>query len=174
MTLPNDPDQPTDGGDGDPVVGRPEIVEPAGTEDVVPPQSAPLAETESAPVTTPRPVPVEGTPESGGTGGKVRAAAAFAAAAAVANKIRKEAPQRVQEFRQRRDAGRCVILAEVDGRQVVVGPYRNDLAARQGLANVTGVTTIIELVSPTAYSTLQGEATTSDLPPSSLRGKGLP
>jgi hypothetical protein len=104
-------------------------------------------------VTTPSRVQVEPAEESGqGAGGKVRTAAALAAAAALANKVRQEAPKKMQEIRQRRMAGRCVVLAEVDGRQVAIGPYRDDRAARQGSANVTGVTTVIELVSPTAYA----------------------
>ena len=162
MTRPSDPDQPAYGGDGDPLVGQPEIVEPAVTEHVVPPQPGPVAESEPPPVTTPTPVHVERAEESGqGRGGKVKAAAVLAAAAAVANKVRQEAPKKVQEIRQMRVAGRCVVLAEVDGRQVAIGPYRDERAARQDSANITGVPTVIELVSPTAYSEPQRAESTA-------------
>ena len=164
MTVPRDPDQPTYGGEVDPLVGQPEIVEPATTEHVVPPQPAPLAESQPPPLATPTPVQVERGPEESGqgTGGKVKAAAVLAAAAALANKVRQEAPKKVHEIRQRRVAGRCVVLAEVDGRQVAIGPYRDDRAARQDSANFAGVPTVIELVSPTAYSGRQrGESTAS-------------
>jgi hypothetical protein len=151
MTQPSDPDQPTYGRERDPLVDSPEIVDPVVTEHVVPPQPPPVAGAEPTPVTTPTPVRTERDDESGGgAGGKVRAAAVLAAAAALANKVRQEAPKRVQEIRQKRVAGRCVILAEVDGRQVAIGPYRDDQAARQDVAKVTGVPTVIELVSPAA------------------------
>lgn len=146
MTPPSDPDQPTYGHD-DPLVAQPEITEPAVTEHVEAPQSAPM------PVATPAPVPTEHAPESEehGAGSKVKAAAVLAGAAALANKVRQDAPKRWQEIREKRVAGRCVILMEVAGRQVAVGPYRNDTAARQDSAKLTGAPKVIELISPAVY-----------------------
>ena len=89
-----------------------------------------------------------GEQEKIGTGGNVKAAALLAGAAALANKVRQEAPKRVQEFREKRLAGRCVVLTEVDGREVAIGPYGDEVAARQAVATMTGTTRVVRLVSP--------------------------
>lgn len=105
-----------------------------------------------APATSPGSAPRrtgEGT--ESGSGGKVTAAALIAGAAALANKLRKEAPKKAREVREKRVAGRCVILTEVSGRPVALGPYRDEQAAREDLTRVTGAPRVVELKSHAAY-----------------------
>jgi hypothetical protein len=105
-----------------------------------------------APATTPRSAPPrtgEGTESGSGT--KITAAALLAGAAALANKVRKEAPKKAREVREKRVAGRCIILTEISGRPVALGPYRDEQAARQDLTRAAGAPQVFELKSPTAY-----------------------
>ena len=148
MTLPNDPQEPTY---DDRRVAEPMFVDP-GTEELPPPEAPPVATAETVPVMPAAPV-APGQPEESekGAGGKVKAAALLAGAAALANKVRQKAPEKVQEIRQKRAAGRCVILTELDGRTVAIGPYSNDQAARQDITKVTGAPRVIELVPQKAY-----------------------
>jgi hypothetical protein len=154
MTLPDDPQKPTQ--------TEPGVAEPAVSEPLAPVERAvsePVAPAEPAPVTSgslaetpPTAVPAEGAEEPRPGGGrKGTVAAVLAGAAAVANKVRQEAPKKVKEIREKRAAGRCVILTEVEGRQVAIGPYRDDQTARQDLGTVTGAPRVVELMSPTAY-----------------------
>jgi hypothetical protein len=81
----------------------------------------------------------------------VKAAAIVASAAALANKARKEAPKVVNQLRERRVAGRCVIVTEVDGRFLAIGPYKNEDTARGDVFKVGGTPHIAELVTDTAF-----------------------
>ncbi len=143
MSLPNNPNQPPY---GDPVVAEPVIAEPA-PEAASPPGAPPAGAYE--PVT---PVPAEKPEESeGGVGDKAKSVALLAGAAALANKVRQKAPKKVQELREKRTAGRYVILSDVGGRQVAIGPYPDESAARQDTVKLAGVPHLIELVSQSAY-----------------------
>ena len=105
-----------------------------------------------APATTPGSAPRHtGEATESGTGTKITAAALVAGAAALANKVRKEAPKKAREVREKRLAGRCIILTEISGRPVALGPYRDEQAARQDLARVAGVPQVLELKSQTAH-----------------------
>lgn len=77
--------------------------------------------------------------------------AVLAGAAALANKIRTEAPKKVRAVQEKRAAGRCVILTEIGGRQVAIGPYSDDHAAQKDIARVTGAPQVAELLSRAAY-----------------------
>ena len=158
MTLPNDAQEPTydDRRGADPI-----IVDPA-IEEFPPPQAPPVATADTVPVMPAAPV-ASGQPEESerGAGGKVKVAALLAGAAALANKVRQKAPEKVQEIRQKRAAGRCVILTELDGRMAAIGPYSNDQAARQDIAKVTGAPRVIELVPQKAYFAAQGSEITA-------------
>jgi hypothetical protein len=121
------------------------VEQPSPSTVLPPPAGEPVA---MAPITPPE-RPTE-TPEHA-SHSRVKAAALLAGAAAVANKVRHEAPKKMQELREKRVAGRHVILAESDGRTIAIGPYTTDEAARAESRNVAGVPTVIELRSPTAY-----------------------
>jgi hypothetical protein len=84
-------------------------------------------------------------------GGKVKAAAVVAGAAALANKVRQEAPKKIRQLREKRAAGRCVIVTEADGHYLAVGPYKDEDAARQALFKVGGTAHVAELLSTTAF-----------------------
>jgi hypothetical protein len=162
MTLPDDPQKPTP---GEPGVAEPVLSEPlapaerAVSEPVAPAETAPIPPG-SAAETPPTSVPAERAEESRPHGGrKVTVVTVLAGAAAVANKVRQEAPKKVQELREKRAAGRCVILTEVGGRQVAIGPYRDDQSARQDIGTVTGAPRVVELMSPTAYLGPQHDGT---------------
>lgn len=136
MDLPTDPSNPSYEG---PATGEPLIVPPAASADVAPP----VEPVEPAP---------SATDEAGESeGGKVKAAALLAGAAALANKVRQEAPKKVHELREKRAAGRCVILTEADGRALAIGPYKNAEAAQEDLFKVGGAPRVVELVSETAF-----------------------
>lgn len=85
---------------------------------------------------------------------KVKGAALLAAAVTVANKVRQEGPKKVQELQERRAAGRYIILREISGRKVAVGPYPNEQTAREDNP-VAGFPDLVELLSPKAYSVAQ-------------------
>jgi hypothetical protein len=72
------------------------------------------------------------------------------------NKLRKEGPKMAREVREKRVAGRCILLTEVAGRPVAIGPYRDEQAAGQDLTRVTGAPQVLELKSPAAYFTTPG------------------
>lgn len=91
----------------------------------------------------------ESTDETGG--GKLKAAAIATGVAAVAQKVRKRAPQKVKDLRAKRAAGRCVILAELAGRQIAIGPYRNAEAAQQSMSRVAGAPQIVEVMPEQAF-----------------------
>ena len=105
-----------------------------------------------APATTPGSAPrhTQEATESG-SGTKITAAALVAGAAALANKVRKEAPKKAREVREKRVAGRCIILTEINGRPIALGPYRDEQAARQDLTRVAGAPQVLELKSQTAH-----------------------
>jgi hypothetical protein len=150
MTVPRDPQNPASY--GDPAGAEPAVTarntQPVSTG----PTAAPAGRSavSPTPATTPGP---RGTAEGteSGTGTKVTAAALIAGAAALANKVRKEAPKKAREAREKRVAGRCIILTEVNGRPVALGPYRDEQAARQDLTRATGAPQVLELKSQTAY-----------------------
>ena len=105
-----------------------------------------------APATTPGSAPRHaGEATESGSGTKITAAALVAGAAALANKVRKEAPKKAREVREKHVAGRCIILTEINGRPVALGPYRDEQAARQDLTRVAGVPQVLELKSQTAH-----------------------
>ena len=144
----------------DPSVAEPALTEPALTEPVVTdpvvagPDSAPdLAPTTSGPTPLPPEAPDHTEPaeqSDPGVGGKAKAAALLAGAAALANKVRQEAPKKVREIRQKRVAGRYVLVTGAP-REVAVGPYPDEEAARQDLVNFAEVPRVVELLSQPAY-----------------------
>jgi hypothetical protein len=81
----------------------------------------------------------------------VKTAAVVAGAAALANKVRQEAPKKIRQLREKRAAGRCVIVTEADGHYLAVGPYKDEDAARQELFKVGGTAHVAELQSTTAF-----------------------
>ena len=138
----------TTAGDREPIAGDPLMSDPAAG--AVP--ATPMAPPPSGAVpgeVSPRTIAPAPTEEDGG--GKVKAAAIVATAAALANKARKEAPKVVNQLRERRVAGRCVIVTEVDGRFLAIGPYKNEDTARGDVFKVGGTPHIAELVTDTAF-----------------------
>ena len=118
------------------------------------PTAAPASRstTSPTPATTPGSAPRHaGEATESGSGTKITAAALVAGAAALANKVRKEAPKKAREVREKRVAGRCIILTEISGRPVALGPYRDEQAARQDLNRVAGAPQVLELKSQTAH-----------------------
>jgi hypothetical protein len=104
--------------------------------------------------------PTEQTePDDGGS--KVKTAAVLAGAAALANKVRHEAPKMLQQMREKRAAGRCVILTEADDRALAIGPYKNEEAASHDLFKVGGTPRVVELMSDTAFFTPHDSASDS-------------
>jgi len=103
-------------------------------------------------VTAPEAAPPRaGKDTESGSGTKITAAALVAGAAALANKVRKEAPKKAREVREKRLADRRIIITEISGRPVAFGPYRDEQAARQDLTRVPGAPQVLELKSRTAY-----------------------
>jgi len=115
----------------------------------------------ATPPTTP--VAAEQPEDSGqGVAPKVKAAAVVAGAAALANKVRKEAPKKIREAREKSVAGRYVVLTEVDGRPVAIGPYRKEQVARNDATRVTGPHQVVELRSRAAqFGPTDSESTTT-------------
>ena len=66
-------------------------------------------------------------------------------AAAIANRVRRDAPSKVHEFREQRAAERCVIVTKVEGRYLASGPYKDGAAAQQDIFNVGGTPHVAEL-----------------------------
>jgi uncharacterized protein (TIGR02271 family) len=142
------PSEPRESISGEPIPATPPIPPPPA-----PPTAAPVS---SPAQDTEAPVAQQGA------AGKAKTAALVAGAAALANKVRQEAPKKVQEIRQKRAAGRCVILTEQDGRLIAVGPYPDEQAARQDSIKVTGAPSVIELMTQQTYfAPQQGESTTN-------------
>ena len=166
MSVPIDPREPND---EQPVVGEPLIV-PPNIEDsgpaVVSETASPVVNGDGAPrvgrvesaeapwgtptVASPPPSSTgQSEPDDGGS--KVKTAAVLAGAAALANKVRHEAPKVLQQLREKRAAGRCVILTEADDRALAIGPYKNEEAASHDLFKVGGTSRVVELMSDTAF-----------------------
>lgn len=162
MTTPEDPRKPTPDDPQNPADNDPVATGPA--ESATPPEpltSSPTAASAPEPAPTPASAPISPatpTPEGrtdqaeeyGWRAGQ-KVTALLTGAAALANKVRSEAPTKIREAREKRLAGHRVILTEVDGRAVAVGPYRNDQAAHQDIAKVSGAPRVVELLSPTAH-----------------------
>ena len=154
MTVPRDPTarDPANPLGGGPV-GGPAASAPSTAGAPIP--TGPAAGspvTDGSPPSTPTPPDTESPTTSGSSGGaKVKAAALVAGAAALVNKLRKEAPKKAREVREKRIAGRCILLTEIAGRPVAIGPYRDEQAARQDLTRVTGAPQVLELKSQSAY-----------------------
>ena len=65
-------------------------------------------------------------------------------------------------MRQKRAAGRCVILTQQDGKLIAVGPYPDEQAARQDNIKVVGAPSVIGLMPQQTYFAPQpGESTTN-------------
>ena len=151
MSLPNDPQHLNP---EEPIPGDP-LIEPAdgGTHSAssgVPPfvsTGAPATVTE-----TPPSEPSDGE-KTEHEGGKAKTAIAVAGVAALANKVRHEAPKKLQQLREKRAAGRCVIVSEASGRYMAIGPYKDEETARQDLFKVGGTAHVAELVTTTAFFT---------------------
>jgi hypothetical protein len=84
-------------------------------------------------------------------GSKLKAGALIAGAAAVANKVRQEAPKQVQRLREKRAEGRCVIVTQVEGRWRAIGPYKDSQAAESDVFKVGGDAHVVELVTDAAF-----------------------
>ena len=139
--------------DPDPLDQTPTMAPPVGAPvEPLAPVADPVVTSVETPVVTSVETPtVESAPSEEEGGGKVKAAAVVAGAAAIANKVRKEAPKVVNQLRERRVAGRCVIVTEVDGRFLAIGPYKNEDAARGDVFKVGGTPHVAELVSDSAF-----------------------
>jgi hypothetical protein len=126
MTMPNDPRDP---------VSDPNFTYPTADQDRAAPSAPPPW-------------------ESSGRSNKEKASALFAKAAALAGKLREETPKKVHELQEKRAAGRCVIVSEVGGRRVAVGPYPTAELARQALGPqaTTASGEVVDLLTPAAYS----------------------
>jgi hypothetical protein len=147
MTVPEDPRKPTPNDPQNPTDSDPVVAGPAEPEPPTPPEQAPSP---ISPATPPTPARTEPAEEPGRRTGQT-VTALLAGVGTLANKVRTAAPKKVREAREKRVAGRRVILTEVDGRQVAIGPYSNDAAARQDTVRVSGAPHVVELLSQTAY-----------------------
>lgn len=156
MTSENDPSATPAGANPpstEPIVGVPLVAAPppsastVSTEPTTPPVTPPAG---SRPTPEPQAEPTK--PEESDEGGsKAKTAAVVAGAAALANKVRQEAPKRLHQLRERRATGRRVIITEVDGHFLAIGPYKNEDEARQDAFKVGGNPHIAELVSEAAF-----------------------
>jgi hypothetical protein len=166
MSVPIDPREPND---EQPVAGEPLIVPPIVEESgpaVVSETAWPDVNGEVAPqvergesaealsgtstLASAVPSPTEQTEPADG-GSKAKTAVVLAGAAALANKVRHEAPKMLQQMREKRAAGRCVIVTEADDRALAIGPYKNEDAARHDLFKVGGTSRVVELMSDTVF-----------------------
>ena len=143
-----EPTNTSSSGSTEPIAGDPLITaEPSEIVDapvVEPSDPAPGAPLLDPPVGEPAAATEDG-------GGKVKAAAVVAGAAALANKLRKEGPKVINQLRDRRLVGPCVIITEVDGRFLAIGPYKDEDAARADVFKVGGTPHVAELVSDTSF-----------------------
>ena len=137
-------------GSGDHVPVDPTAVPPSDTFPAPPDLRDPLA-----PPPIPEPPATEPIGKSEADdeegGGKVKAAALLAGAAALANKLRQEAPKKVQELREKRAAGQCVILTESEGRSVAIGPYRDEATAYEDISRAPVGARVVELMTEGAF-----------------------
>jgi len=146
---------------GDPLIaptGTDHLVEPPTT---IAPSTEPLASTVTAgdagsavgttgfDVAGTSPAPTAAEHEEGGS--KLKTGALLAGAAALATKVRQEAPKKVQQLREKRAEGRCVIVTEVDGRMLAIGPYKDEASAEPQAFKVGGVPRVVELVTDAAF-----------------------
>lgn len=136
MTMPNDPMVPT--------------YDEAAFVSNVEPQASPPSAAEPEPTTTLH-TSEASEQDDHSAASQVKATALLAGVAALANNLRQEAPKKVQEIREKRAAGRCVILAEQDGRPVAVGPYPSNEAARADTSKVAAGASVVELVPESAF-----------------------
>jgi len=125
------------------------LVEPVDPINPVDTSSGPDSSAQTAVVDEHEDESADDAPDQGGS--KIKAAALLAGAAAIANKVRQEAPKKVQEFRDKRAVGRCVIVTKVDGRYLAIGPYKDDAAAQQDMFRIGGTPHVAELTSDTAF-----------------------
>jgi hypothetical protein len=133
----------------EPIAGEPLITAPEPSDAVPMAEMAPPVAEPVPPAADPR--PAASAPSENEAARKVKTAAVVAGAAALANKVRKEAPKVVNQLRERRMAGRCVIITEVDGRFLTIGPYKNEDAARDRVFKVGGNPHVAEIVSDTTF-----------------------
>jgi hypothetical protein len=138
MTGPGKPQEPTSrdrSSTGQAVQDQAAPAEPsptALTSDIAPPPTT--AEAPPAPVADEQ-VGVE-SPQRGGMKGRL--AALGAGVASLAKRVYKGGPKKMRLARRGRTTNRCVILTEVGGRLVAIGPYRNEQAAHKDLARTHG------------------------------------
>jgi hypothetical protein len=111
-------------------------------------------------------------PAEAGSGGgaKAKVTAAAGSVATLARKVGRTVAGRgasggravagrARTIREQRVARRCVIVTESSGRPVVIGPYRNEEAARQDVARVPGAAQVAQLKSGKAYFAETGSDT---------------
>jgi len=159
MTTPEDPRKPAPHESQNSTDTDPDVAEPA--EPTTPPAPAVPPTIPTTPTTEDQTKHAKDYRQRAGQNVK----AVLTGAATLVSKVRAETPKKIREAREKRVAGRRVILTEVDGRQVAIGPYSNDQAAHQDKAKVTGAPQVIELRSKTAYfGTGDGESGTPRRP----------
>jgi hypothetical protein len=124
-------------------------------------------------VAPPAPARGEQPAETGSGGGaKAKVTALVRGAAALAKKVGKAVAGRsvaggrvvagrARTIREKRDRGRCVIVTEIGGRPVAIGPYRDEQAARQDAARVPGAAQVAQLTSGAAYFAAYSGPTTA-------------
>ena len=90
----------------------------------------------------------------GGDGPKATASALLAGVGSALGRLRRDVPRAVQELQERRTAGRCVLLAQLDGRDVAIGPFAGEAAAREVAQELAaaGSTRIVEVLRPAAFA----------------------
>lgn len=160
MTLPHDSASAIP---GEPIVGEPLLSPPDVTDHgaavvepvdpITPVETLTGGAASSAPTPPPGEHDIKTRDDAAdeGSSSKIKAAALVAGVAAIANKVRQEAPKKVQEFRQRRAVGRCIIVTEADGRYLAIGPYKDAEAANQDIFKVGGNPHVAELMSDTDF-----------------------
>jgi hypothetical protein len=151
MSLPNEPQHlnPEEPIPGDPLIEPTDGGAHTVSSEVPPVVSAPAAGS----VSEARPAERSDGEKSEHEGSKAKTAITVAGVAALANKVRHEAPKKLQELREKRAAGRCVIVSEASGRYMAIGPYKDEETARQDLFKVGGTAHVAELVTTTAFFT---------------------
>jgi hypothetical protein len=153
MSLTNDPARELDA----PVVAQHTAAASSAADPLLPPPVATSAAT--GPTVVPSPASDESSSTKDHRGGKVKAAGLIAAATALAGKLRTEVPKKVVDVREKRAVGQHVVMTELRGRVVAVGPYRNSSEAQAVTRRMAGTPTAVELVSERAFFSTSGEAT---------------
>jgi hypothetical protein len=127
------------------------------------PPDAAHREPSDVPVAPPHSTDGEQPAEAGpGGGAKAKIAAPVRGVATLARKVGRAVAGRGAEggravagrartMREKRVARRCVIVTESSGRPVVIGPYRDEEAARKDVARVPGAAQVAQLRSGSAY-----------------------